>query len=436
MGSGKQQQTNTQRRGGRRPAAERSNKVPSAAITQPHATPSSPRSPASPSHSPTTSPRSPSRSPSPPPRSTARAARGTAATTPAVITEKPRHHAMVLSPVSAHHFTGLFFTLKGGIMDMATATPHEIAANIELLDPLIRPYGCGPMAPTTWVVLRTYQKIVEWRDEIRMDEKGAVIGDRSFKCAYQTCMRNMVRYKALSTAEQKTATDAGWKGYRPTPDDPMFLGPIRAPTFCIEHTFRSVMDKFWHRYLLPFGCFAYEKNTLTGAGWNDWRDHHISSKGAGQHMNPCAVTAADILYLCSTDGYLDRFVYIVGIINWARSMGVNILRHVSPPPRDANTDQYDRFMTMDKHIHLFGSIYMHRKVIEINSPMIFNATEQIALLTHLQDKIYANFGLNKNTLNRDLDNMIVTEPSGRVSLSNVQQFFPNTMRVGSPDAKK
>jgi hypothetical protein len=57
----------------------------------------------------------------------------------------------------------------GDPLDMKTATSHEIAKNVELCNPMVRPYGCGPVAPADWVVLRTYQKIVELRDEIRFD---------------------------------------------------------------------------------------------------------------------------------------------------------------------------------------------------------------------------------------------------------------------------
>ena len=46
-------------------------------------------------------------------------------------------------------------------------------------------------------------------------------------------------------------------------------------------------------------------------------------------INPYAVACADILYLCNTGGYLERFVYIVGIIMWAKRNGVNLLQQHS-----------------------------------------------------------------------------------------------------------
>lgn len=340
-------------------------------------------------------------------------------------------------PIVPVRHTGKCMTVKGVQMDIASMDPHDIAATIELFELLVRPYGCGPMAPSNWVVFRTYQKIVEMRDELRMDEEGFMHGDRTFKRCYQSCLRTMARFNLLSPEEQKTVTAAGWKGHRFTTDDPLFLGPVRAPSFNVEHTFRFLMDKFWHRYLLPFGCYAYEKSTQTvGAGWERWKASLISSK-TGILMNPYSVTAADILYLCNTSGYLDRLVYIVGIILWAKKEGgVNLLRHVSPQPRDTSSEAFDRFMTMEKHLHLFGSIYMHRKVLEMNNQLVtHNWKDTIALLSGFLTESYSRFGLSRDSLNRDIDNMIVDNPKAN-TLTNIQAFFPNAARIGGSEGKK
>lgn len=331
---------------------------------------------------------------------------------------------------------GKCLTRTGAVVNFAKMTPQEIAGNIELLELLTRPLQCGPMAPINWVSTRSYPRAIELRDEMRMDEDGLTIGDRTFKRLYQSCEIGIQRYNALTAEEKKTVDAAGWKGHRFTPDDPLFLGPIRTPTYTVEHAFRFVMDKYWHRYLLPFGCFAVQKPTMTGAGWDAWKRHQLGdSRNTGNLMNPCSVTAADVLYLVNTTGYLDRLIYIVGIILWAKKdAGVNLLRHVSAPPRDSATEQFDRYMTMEKHIHLFGCLYMHRKVIESNQMITNNWKDTIELLSLFLVECYSRFGLTRDCLNHDLDNMIVEAPKTS-SLVNLQAFFPGATRIGA-DAKK
>lgn len=76
--------------------------------------------------------------------------------------------------------------LHNGVpLDFRSMLPQQIRDNTEMMTPLVRPYGCGPVAPADWLVLRTYQRIVEMRDEMRMDEDGLCIGDRTFKRRYQ-----------------------------------------------------------------------------------------------------------------------------------------------------------------------------------------------------------------------------------------------------------
>ena len=50
-------------------------------------------------------------------------------------------------------------------------------------------------------------------------------------------------------------------------------------------------------------------------------------------INPHSVTAADILYLCNTTNYLERYMYIIGIIIWAKRYGCNLLRYIKVPMR-------------------------------------------------------------------------------------------------------
>jgi hypothetical protein len=331
-------------------------------------------------------------------------------------------------------FHGEMYTLTGQIARVLEMSPQELASNIELLEPLIKPYQCGPVAPANWVVLRSYQKILEWRDEIRMDETGHAHGDRSMKCAYQTALRNIARFDASSAADKAEAVKAKMKGMPTADGDRLLLGPLRSHEYAVLHAFRFLMGGYWHRHLLPFGCYAIEKPTnLQGAVWEDWRKRHVVSKANGSLMNPCAVTSADILYLCGTQGYLDRFIFTVSIILWAKAKyKINLLMHRSAgTSRDGGgngNQQFDEYMTLEKHLHLFGSVYMHKRIMETSENWA-GKLETIRVLDSLLKDCYLHFVPDRNSLNRDLENMIVEQFRG--SLTGVQAFFPNAVKLST-----
>lgn len=208
------------------------------------------------------------------------------------------------------------------------ADPVDMADKIEMVTPLMRPFGCGPVAPSRWLVLRTYQRIIEVRDETRMDDNGLAIGDRTFKRCYQRAQRELVDEKML----HESVLD-------------------RAGT--VEPSFRYITDKLWHRYLFPFGTFIYQVPTNGGKFETNWRKYMLSAQRDNHLvMNPYSVTAADVLYLCNTGGYLDRYLYLIGIILWAKRHGVNLLMHVRPkhsrPGACHKASRLDRFYTLPR----------------------------------------------------------------------------------------
>jgi hypothetical protein len=338
----------------------------------------------------------------------------------------------------------LTIDLKGKPMKIMEMSAEEISQNVEMLEPLVRPYGCGPVAPGSWLVLRTYQKIIEVRDEMRFDEFGLCIGDRTFKRAYHQALRDIALYNAAGSQTQTLAQAAGTKG---VPVDrvngvSMPNARIRNPTAAIEHSFAYLLDKHWHRYLLPFGCYFFEPPKSDGQAWSEWKTYNSPSNRSATSMtttatssnvtpyfiNPFSVTAADILYLCNTSGYLDRFLFVVGIILFAKKNDVNLLRHT----RKHSDSSYRLFVTMEKHIHLFGSLYMHRKVLHENNHMVGgNWTESVELLDRLETECCTWFGVDKNSLNRDFDTMIVEKLS---SLNNVMNYFPSAGTIQSKHA--
>lgn len=231
------------------------------------------------------------------------------------------------------------------------ANPADIADKIEMVTPLMRPLGCGPVAPSKWVVLRTYQchrsfcqkkgchcgtksfydqRIIEVRDETRMDDNGLAIGDRTFKRCYQRAQRDLI------------ASD-------------MLNEPILDRALVVEPAFRYITDKLWHRYLFPFGTFMYQVSGNGGGGKFEanWRKYMLTAQRDNNLiMNPYSVAAADVLYLCNTGGYLDRYLYLIGVILWAKRHGVNLLMHIRPkhsrPGSCHKANRLDRFFTLPR----------------------------------------------------------------------------------------
>ena len=163
--------------------------------------------------------------------------------------------------------------LNGAYVDVSTLTPKEIADNVEVLLPLIRPYGCAPVAPSDDIVLRTYDRILEVRNETRFTEMWLSIGDRTFKRCYQHAVREIARYELASESLRKEADAAKHKGVRyvfagsgthagmkypmlrKASDKEIADGILRKPEYAVQKSFECLMDKFWHRYLFPFACF-------------------------------------------------------------------------------------------------------------------------------------------------------------------------------------
>ena len=279
--------------------------------------------------------------------------------------------------------TWMCTTPEGDVFDVSKLNAKEIADNVEMLVPLIRPYGCGPVAPSDDLVLRTYDRILEVRNEMRFTEMGLAIGDRTFKRCYQQALRDMARYNFAPDSLRKEADKAGYKGVKFVFDNTKHTqggltypgirkastgdiadGVLRKPEYAVQKAFEYLTDKHWHRYLYPFGCFFFEKIPTT-TGWKEWAAGLVRGRNEEYSISPYSVTAADILYLCNTVGYLERYIYVTGIIVWAKQMGCNLLRYFRRPNSGVTeSPSFRRFVTLERHFHLFGSIHVHRRVLE------------------------------------------------------------------------
>lgn len=280
----------------------------------------------------------------------------------------------------------------------------EDVKKIEMVAPFIRPFGCGPVAPREWLVLRTYPKIIEVRDEIRMDHFGLNMGDRTFKRCYQTAMRELHEQGGSSLGTHQ-----------------------RAPI--VQEAFRCLLDKLWHRHLFPFGTYAV--SCSGNKHENDFREpmQQCKSKTSGTHqhvMNPFSVTAADILYLCNTGGYLERFVYVIGVIIWAKTHGCNLLHHRRP---GKGVNKLDEYYTLEKHLHVFGSIILHLTVMENNKIDVGgNWGEMIQVLNKLLGQAMGDFQVDKSLVENRVKELTIKTAQGNFSVLN--NYFTRAARIG------
>ena len=188
--------------------------------------------------------------------------------------------------------------LNGGYFDITKLSPKELADNVEMLIPLIRPYGCAPVAPSDDIVLRTYDRILEVRNETRFTELGLAIGDRTFKRCYQQALREIARYELASDSLKKDADNGKFKGVRyvfngtgthagikypllrKANEKEVADGVLRKPNYAVQKAFECIMDKHWHRYMFPFGCFFYSNPCQNHAGWKEWAGSILDGRPA------------------------------------------------------------------------------------------------------------------------------------------------------------
>ena len=149
-------------------------------------------------------------------------------------------------------------------------------------------------------------------------------------------------------------------------------------------------------------------------------------------MNPYSVTAADILYLCNTGGYMDRFIYLIGIIMWAKRNGLNLLHHMRPnhskPGQCHKQNRLDHFYTLEKHLHVFGSIALHMWVMETNKQDVGgNWMETLETLHRLNVELTNEFGVDLNMIESHTKSMTIRAMNSNIM--GLKQFFVKAARV-------
>lgn len=146
--------------------------------------------------------------------------------------------------------------------------------------------------------------------------------------------------------------------------------------------FDMVNNHFWHRYMLPFGCYFYTEvsTDATQHGWRDWKAGLHSVSGGRLYISPFSVTYADLLNMAVSAPYMLRFKeFITSLLYILQREGdggsCNILRYHRR--RGYNTDiSFRRFVTMERYLHLLGSVYlMNRACMENNDENMGVGTE-------------------------------------------------------------
>ena len=85
-------------------------------------------------------------------------------------------------------------------------------------------------------------------------------------------------------------------------------------------------------------------------------------------------------------------------------------------------------MTMEKHLHMFGSIMLHQAVMESNKIDVGgNWSEMMQVLQHLSADAMGDFCLDKNLFEARVRDLTVKTVKG--SLSSINTFFAKANRV-------
>lgn len=195
--------------------------------------------------------------------------------------------------------------------------------------------------------------------------------------------------------------------------------------------FDLVNNVFWHRHMLPFGCYFYTDvpSDTNHRGWTDWKAGLIPVSGGRLYINPFSVTYADIVNMAVSAPYLHRFkefvrslLYILQREGEERGEGgaCNILRYYAR--KGYHTDRaFRKFITMERYLHLLGSVYLlNRACMENNSENqgVGTETELNSLQNHWDSLItILKLSQVKEEIEERLSYFIVREVKNRRGIS-------------------
>ena len=127
-----------------------------------------------------------------------------------------------------------------------------------------------------------------------------------------------------------------------------------------------------------------------------------------------------------------------------QKMGCNLLRYFRRPNSGVtDSPTFRRFVTLERHFHLFGSIQVHKRVLEsvdkevggnwdqgILQPSAATHPDSDAVLLNLEmleAMCCGVFGVAKNSLGNEFDDTIIRKTQSNLSM--LTQVFPKCGKV-------
>ena len=289
-------------------------------------------------------------------------------------------------------------------------------------------------------------------DEIKTNRQNELMGHRTFLRAQQRALRDILLYKAQDSSVQMKADEAGEKGIplqsREEAEDTRLFSDgalrhckrrIRSPQQAIRNAFKRILQSFWHLYMFPFGCFfltsKLNNKPSEVSPWKDWSDgmHKVTNNITDdQYMiNPYSVTCADVLYLCHTQGYVERLGDLLGIISWAKHCGVNLLLHENRSDNQFGTiprPDFCHFAGLEKHMYMIGCINTHISILtEMNHFYGGTYGHAINILSNAEREIKKAFNFEPSSYQTITNQFIVKKMPNNVKM--IQEVFSSAGKI-------
>ena len=218
---------------------------------------------------------------------------------------------------------------------------------------IIRPTGCAPIGPVNWMALRTYDRIIETREEQRPSYSLETIGCRTIARCWQ---RGCAIAKEYERNDQSDALyGSNWRKER-----------LKRLTHVISH----IRSGHWHMWMFPIGPIVFTE-------CND----KSTNIPISEFSRPYWVCWADVVYLFHCRHYISRFMNVYHMIIWFMEHDANLLY----VPNDEQ-------MTALRYTYAFASLHLHIQIIAKQNRDIGGMwSETLDHLRNLQKVLHRRF---------------------------------------------
>lgn len=320
---------------------------------------------------------------------------------------------------------------EGTEVDMFSVPFDKLVTMTESLEHLCRPAGRN-IAMFGNILLNTWRIIIDLCNEVRPTPLGNLFGHASFKRLALRAERDMNMFGTLSASTQAQAEAAGMQGLDVHINSKARINPtgrLRSPLATMHWTYRFMTHQFWHRHLLPFGCYFYENvKALDPQGWGPFINSlAVCKANPNLHINPYSVTMMDVAMLLTAPGYVERLVMVARYIVHFKLKGFNMLVHTRGyRSQDCSNKECRKHITREKYLHLFGALHMTRRVIQQH--MTLDNSRNLNMVEDVENLCYAAFNMQEARLaiTHFLDCMIINNTKGNISV--IQSAFKHTKK--------